>query len=287
MEDVRILVVDDMPEHIRVITEILLNDNKKYLIYAATNGKAGVDLAKIKLPHIIIMDWDMPIMNGIEATRTLKAEQTTKDIPIIIASGLHVDSLSLKEAMSFGAIDFVRKPIDRIELIARVHSMLQLVESFQENIRQKEINFKQEIAFKTQELSAHAFSIAKQNEFLIYLVSELKKLLEISNAQSKKQIYNLVENTNNQLNENAWETFEQQFAKVYSDFYHIIRENYPSLSPSERKLCALLKLNLSSKEIANLTFQEPSSVDVARYRLRQKLGLDKDDNLVGFIMNLG
>jgi DNA-binding response OmpR family regulator len=286
MKEIRILIVDDLPEHIKVFTDLLLREDPGFKIYAASNGKNAVELAKIKIPHLIIMDWDMPVMNGLEATRALKFDNITKDIPIIIASGLHTDSDALKDALQIGAVDFLRKPIDRIELIARVRSMLRFVESYQELIRQKEKNFELEIKFKSDELSTHAFSIAKQNEFLLFLIDQLKKMQETSNAQSKKLIYNLIESTNRQLKDNLWDNFDQQFSFVYSDFYNSLSSKFPDLTPSERKLCSFLKMNLSSKEIASITFQEPSSVDVARYRLRQKLNLDKDDNLVAFLMNL-
>ena len=286
MKEIKVLIVDDLPEHIKVVTDILVREDPDFIIYAASNGKNAYDLAKIKIPHLIIMDWDMPVMNGLEATRALKSDILTKEIPIIIASGLHTDSDALKDALNIGAVDFLRKPIDRIELIARVRSMLRFVESYQEVIHQKELNFKQEINFKTQELSAHALSIAKQNEFLLFLINELKKLQEFSNAQSKKLIYKLIENTNAQINENSWEDFEQQFDKVYSGFYKELSLKFPTLTAGERKLCSLLRMNLSSKEIANIIFQEPASIDVARYRLRQKLGLEKDENLVGFLNNL-
>ena len=286
MKEIRILIVDDLPEHIKVFTDILLKEDPGFKIYAASNGKSAFDLAKIKLPHLIIMDWDMPVMNGLEATKSLKSESTTRDIPIIIASGLHTNSEALKDAMQTGAVDFLRKPIDRIELIARVRSMLRFVESYQELIMEKEKNFRQELDFRIKELNVYALSIAKQNEFLNYLTGQLKGIQEICNAPSKKMIFPLIQKANDQLNENAWENFEQQFSMVYSDFYKILNTRFPNLTASERKLCSLLKMNLSSKEIANLTFQEPSSVDVARYRLRQKLGLDKDENLTSFIMTL-
>jgi len=286
MKEFKILVVDDYPEHIKIITSFLLADNFNYQILAASNGQKALEIAESALPDLIIMDWDMPIMNGMEATEQLKFNENTRNIPIIIASGYHTDSVAIMEALEKGAIDFVRKPIDKIELIARVHSMLRLVESYQEVIRQKEINFEQEMAYKANELNTHAFSIARQNEFLLFLIDELKRINQFANAQNKKLIFSLIENTNNQLKENARENFEQQFDKVYKDFYTALGLRNPTLTANERKLCSLLRMNLSSKEIANIIFQEPSSIDVARYRLRQKLGLDKDDNLVGFLINL-
>jgi DNA-binding response OmpR family regulator/DNA-binding CsgD family transcriptional regulator len=286
MKETRILIADDLPEHIKVISDILLKENPDYKIYAAADGKSAYDLARIKIPHLIIMDWDMPVMNGMESTVAMKSDIKTKDIPIIIASGFHTSSEAIMEALGKGAVDYIRKPIDKLELVARVRSMLRFVDSFQQLIQQKEINFEQELNFKIKELTANALSIAKQNEFLTFLIEQFKKLQEIGNLGSKKLIYDLIGATNRQLNDNVWENFEQQFSLVYSDFYNALGSRFPNLSLTERKLCSLLRMNLSSKEIANITFQEPSSVDVARYRLRQKLGLGKDDNLVLFLSNL-
>lgn len=286
VKEYKILIVDDNPEHIKVITDILLKDSNTYKIFAASNGEIAFEIAKKRVPHLIIMDWDMPIMNGMEATAILKENEKTKDIPIIIASGYHTDSIAIKEALSMGAIDFVRKPIDRIELIARVHSMLQFVESIQELIKQKELNLQQEIHHQQKELSSQALSIAHQNEFLINLIIKLKNLLNNSNAKSKKIIFDLIEDANRKIAENPWEQFEEQFENVYNQFYTKLEKNFPELSANERKLCGLLRMNMSSKEIAQITYQEASSVDVARYRLRQKLGLDKDENLNSFLANL-
>jgi len=286
VKEYKILIVDDYPEHIRVITDILLKDDNNYQIFAASNGEIAFEIAKNRLPHLIIMDWDMPVMNGMEATIVLKENELTKDIPIIIASGYHTDSEAIQEALSKGAIDFVRKPIDKIELIARVHSMLQFVESFQEVIRQKELNFNQEIVHKQKELTSQALFIAYQNEYLGQMTTQLRELLKVTNTKSKKIIFELIENTNKKMSDNGWEQFEEQIDLAYNEFFTKLSEKFPELSANERKLCGLLRMNLSSKEIAQITFQEASSVDVARYRLRQKLGLDKEENLSNFLINL-
>ncbi|NJO89024.1 MAG: response regulator [Chloroflexia bacterium] len=191
MEEYKILIVDDYTEQIMVIKEILMRDSPNYQILTASNGKIAIDTAKMELPHLIIMDWDMPIMNGVEATERLKNDAITKNIPIIISSGMHTDSGAIEQALSKGAIDFVRKPIDRVELVARVHSMLRFVDSFKELILQKEFNFQQEILHKQNELSSYVLSIAQQNEYLRFVSQELKKLLNIANAKSKKIIFRL------------------------------------------------------------------------------------------------
>jgi DNA-binding CsgD family transcriptional regulator len=61
---------------------------------------------------------------------------------------------------------------------------------------------------------------------------------------------------------------------------------FPDLTTGEKKMCALLRLNLSSKDIASITFQNPQSVDMARYRLRKKMDLKKEENLIDFLMSI-
>ena len=77
-----------------------------------------------------------------------------------------------------------------------------------------------------------------------------------------------------------------RFEQVYEVFYKRLMEQFPDLTPGERKLCALLRLNVSSKDIAAITFQNPQSVDMARYRLRKKLNLTGEDNLVDFLTKI-
>ena len=84
--------------------------------------------------------------------------------------------------------------------------------------------------------------------------------------------------------EQVWNDFETRFESAFDSFYRILLERFPNLTPNERKLCALLRSGLSSKDIAVLTFQNPQSVDVARYRLRKKLNLVNEENLTDFLL---
>jgi len=73
------------------------------------------------------------------------------------------------------------------------------------------------------------------------------------------------------------------FQEVYVGFYKKLNEQFPNLTPNDLRLCAFLRLNMTSKEIAELTFQSPESLKTARYRLRKKIGLDRTENLVAFL----
>ncbi|OFY73302.1 MAG: hypothetical protein A2265_05460, partial [Bacteroidetes bacterium RIFOXYA12_FULL_33_9] len=132
----KILIADDQKENIIAIYSILRHYDSTLEIVATPNGKVAFDLAQELLPDLIILDWEMPVMTGIDAVKFLKSTESTKEIPIIMATAL-TSSENLKEAMAEGAMDYIKKPIDRIELIARVKSALNLHDSYKEILKQK------------------------------------------------------------------------------------------------------------------------------------------------------
>ncbi len=88
----------------------------------------------------------------------------------------------------------------------------------------------------------------------------------------------------NKIDDN-WEHFAHHFDKVHTDFLVLLKNRYPNLTASELKLCAYLRMNLSSKEIAQLMNISIRGVEIGRYRLRKKLGISKDTNLFEFLLN--
>lgn len=83
--------------------------------------------------------------------------------------------------------------------------------------------------------------------------------------------------------DNEWKDFSYYFGQVHPSFYQNLQSRFPDLSLKEKRLCAFLRLGLSSKEIAAITFVETRSVESARNRLRKKLNLDVDENLTTFL----
>lgn len=129
MSAVKILIVDDM----RIISELiasLLNElNEPFQYLFAMNGKEACKMAHAARPDLVIMDWEMPEMSGYEALQRMKKNDALKDIPVIISSGF-TESENIRLALEAGAIDYIRKPIDGIELIARVRSVLALTSAY-------------------------------------------------------------------------------------------------------------------------------------------------------------
>ncbi|NLO49679.1 MAG: hypothetical protein GX103_00750, partial [Bacteroidales bacterium] len=86
--------------------------------------------------------------------------------------------------------------------------------------------------------------------------------------------------------DDVWTEFEVRCQQVHNDFYTKLNERFPNLSANEKRLSAFLRLNMSTKEISAITYQSPNSITVARSRLRKKLGLDTDENLISFLETL-
>ena len=86
--------------------------------------------------------------------------------------------------------------------------------------------------------------------------------------------------------DNNWQNFSRYFEEVYKDFNRNVKTKYPQVTSNELRLLALLKMNLSSKEIANILNISPEGIKKARYRLRKKLGLTTEDSMQDLVLKL-
>jgi len=130
MKQYTILLVDDEAKIINRIID-MLEDNKNYTFFQSLNGEIAYRIAVSQVPDLIITDWTMPVMSGIELIKKIKANASISHIPIIMATGTMLTVNDLELALDAGASDYIKKPIDEIELRARVKSMLSLSKSLQ------------------------------------------------------------------------------------------------------------------------------------------------------------
>ena len=129
-------------------------------------------------------------------------------------------------------------------------------------------------------LVTKSMDLIEKQEFMEELLSQIKYLSKISEPERKKQIGVLVRKLTNLLSFNqVWEEFEKWFTKIHSGFIESLRSKHSNLSITEIKVCALLRLNMNSKEIASLMNIQPESVSMSRYRIRKKLALPRKQNL--------
>jgi len=136
-----------------------------------------------------------------------------------------------------------------------------------------------EVEARNQELVSSAMAIVKKNELLNTLENELNK--KNPNVIAALRIIK-----DNLKGNSDWEFFQEAFNKADRDFLKKMKERHPLLTPNDLKLCVYLRLNLSSKEIAPMLNISPQSVEIKRFRLRKKLGLDHEQNLTEYILNL-
>lgn len=125
----QILVVDDQVENLHVIVSIVTKQAEEYEVLQALDGSSALEIAKAELPDLIITDWEMPVLNGIELIKALQQDPTTQDIPVIMCTGIMTKSENLRTALDAGAVDYIRKPVDEVELLARIRSMIKLSDS--------------------------------------------------------------------------------------------------------------------------------------------------------------
>ena len=107
---------------------------------------------------------------------------------------------------------------------------------------------------------------------------------ELGSRFPKKNYQEIVKAIDKYLSDDDWDTFETNFDRAHQDFFNRLKIQFPDLTPGDIKLCAYLKMNLSSKEIAHLLNISIRSVEVHRYRIRKKLRLHSSDNLVEYLM---
>ncbi|MDR0683247.1 MAG: tetratricopeptide repeat protein [Dysgonamonadaceae bacterium] len=164
----------------------------------------------------------------------------------------------------------------------------ELHEKEKELQKQKETDLNETIDKKNRELASYTLYVIKNNEFIADIKEELKQLLLELNPKDRhyrEHIRQLINKLNQQHSTDNWEEFSYYFEKVHPSFYRNLEEHYPDLTLKEKRLCAFLKLGLSSKEISAITFKEVRSVESARNRLRKKLGISPEDSLTDFLQN--
>jgi tetratricopeptide (TPR) repeat protein len=149
-------------------------------------------------------------------------------------------------------------------------------------------SLKKELDFKNKEMVLNVMSLMKKNELLADLSEKLIKIdHEATTPEGKDTIKKVAKELQKSQEEEIWKEFSLRFKEVHGDFYDKLLAKFPSLGPNDLKLCAFLRLNMSSKDIAALTGQRISSLETARHRLRQKLGISNADvNLITFLSQL-
>ncbi len=177
-----------------------------------------------------------------------------------------------------------RRERQKTEVMARQTDLFHKKEK--EILLDKEHALELELDHKNRQLTSYALHLARNNEFISRTTNELKQVLLAINPKDKErteQIRWILSSLQQYSTGNDWEEFRLYFQEVHQSFEKNLTSAFPTLSPHDKKICALLKLGLSTKDIASITFRELRSVESARNRLRKKLGLAADVNIHSFL----
>lgn len=195
----------------------------------------------------------------------------------------------------FGVYIFVmrnRTAKQSIELLEKEQQLVELeLESQQKDYERLELlkikqqhDYEDEIASKNRDLASLTMQMVQKNEVLAKLKEQTQTLTySANNKETVKEVGRLIEQSLNL--DKDWEDFTLHFDSVHPRFFERLLNQFPNLTQKELKQCAYIRINISIKEIANLLNITPKGVEKARSRIKTKLSLEKDEDLVSFILS--
>lgn len=146
----KILVADDVADNVSLLSRYLANEG--YTCISASNGVEALAKVRAEMPDLVLLDVNMPVKDGFETLQEIRGDAAIGHIPVIILTAARIEPMDMQYALSIGADDYITKPFDRRELLARIRTRLRVKET--EDIirrRNKELNLLPEIG---RELSA-------------------------------------------------------------------------------------------------------------------------------------
>jgi DNA-binding CsgD family transcriptional regulator len=199
-------------------------------------------------------------------------------------------------------IEFIKRKSEKGAKEMEVRKELELKEQekrFEEDAKEKRkeiIELKNQrlhydLRHKSQELASSTMNLIRKNEILLDMSQKLNKVAaEINEKSESKSVLKNISEMQDEIkhnieNDNNWKKFAENFDLVYENYLKRLGERFPQLTNSDKKLCAYLKMDLTSKDIAPLLNMSYRSVEMSRYRLRKKIKLERDVNLSEFLQN--
>jgi tetratricopeptide (TPR) repeat protein/DNA-binding CsgD family transcriptional regulator len=199
----------------------------------------------------------------------LKLVKTEQNRQILILAIIIVSSLS---AASILLLLFLlqKGKIKRMKLI-------------EENLALEKIHLERDLEQKNRELTTSSMSLIQNNEMIEEISQKLITALDQNIVSDSDEIRGILHQLRHKQPEKFWPEFDRHFNEVHHNFYENLTKECSKLTVSELRLCAFLRLNLSTKEISSLTNKTEHSIKIARYRLRLKLQLKREDSLSSFL----
>jgi DNA-binding CsgD family transcriptional regulator len=154
-----------------------------------------------------------------------------------------------------------------------------------ENKALLEKKLREDLVTKSQVLTSHTLQLIRKNNFLENLKDELREIQKADKKDRGQIVRRIVASINQSFTQDEdWKEFQKVFEQIHPEFYTRLQVRYPELSSSDLRLCALLKLNLNSTDIATILGISLDSLRVSRYRLRKKLKIENGGSLSATLM---
>ncbi|MEO7975954.1 triple tyrosine motif-containing protein [Flavobacterium sp.] len=206
---------------------------------------------------------------------------------LIICGGIYVTSnrikLKIRKNKYYETIEQRRLYLEKESKIR--HEQHELEKEI-EKLKSDKLQIK--ILAKDKELVNNSLQVVKKNKTLNSIISKLKEIdANILDDSTKTEFNKLHKSIVKEINtDKSWKNLEKHIKNVHFDFLKRLKEKHPTISPRELDLSTYLLMNMSTKEIAEIMNISNGGVELARYRLRKKLGLNKKENLIGFLMSI-
>ena len=220
----------------------------------------------------------------------IKLLHQTNKFDRLLRWGLLISFLVLA-IMAWLTINFqklkIKKNKDLLEQKQITHEKERFLQQIEiENARLKSAELNQELAYKKKELTSYAINFVHKNELMEEFKQSIQQIKKDADPKVIQKLNGLQRLVNRNFNQDKdWEDFKLFFEQVNPDFFNNLRKAFPKLSSNDLKLCSLLRLNMNTKEMASILGISPDSVKTARYRLRKKINLQHEDNLMDFLLN--
>lgn len=290
MEKPAVLYIDDEKDNLVVFKASFHRD---YEIYTTISPHEGLKILSEHPIEVLLTDQRMPDMTGTELLKIVLPDYP--DVIRIIVTAYSDIEVVLQAVNNCGIYKYITKPWDKHELKITLDNAVAAFRLKKENKRLIQdlrhsngaLNQKvDELESANKQLTSYALRLAEKNENFKGLMKGLEQTyeqIEASRARLKTHIHEI--NQSFRLDAD-WKDFIQVFDKVHTGFVVALKAAYPNLTASELRLCAMIRMNMQSKEIASFLNISPQSVNMARYRLRQKMNLDKEQSLEETIIKL-
>jgi len=142
----------------------------------------------------------------------------------------------------------------------------------------------EKLEYVNKEITMKIMHLAERNKLNEYIIKQLYAILPKTKKENQNELNSVIKELKQHSNENIMEEFDVRFKNVHKDFYKTLVAQHPSLTSNDLRLCAFLKMNMNTKDIASLTHQSVNSIEVARSRLRKKMELNNTNrNLYSYL----